>query len=140
MIVLSEKDIEIAKEVIPNLDELLQDEKNAEDIVELLNDAMISTMDKNDIPSDFGRECERIMDDINYRYLAKKMLTFTEKEIDFLSEAGIYASDLESDDLDVYNKAYDKLEAFIMSNFNNGEPNEKALIGEGIFDKLAEKQ
>lgn len=66
------------------------------------------------------------------------MLTFTEKEIDLLSEAGIYASDFESQDLNVYNKAYDKLEAFTMSNFHNGEPNEKALIGEGILDKLSE--
>lgn len=81
MITLPKKDIEIAKKVIPNIEELMKDENNAEELVLLLNDAMIETMDENDIPSDFGSECERIMDDINYRYCSTSL---SEKEKRYL--------------------------------------------------------
>lgn len=65
-------------------------------------------------------------------------LHFTKKEIDFLSRYGIYLSDLESKDEDIFDKAYNKLSNSIMKNFINDEPNEDALIGEKIMDKVME--
>ena len=68
------------------------------------------------------------------------MIDFNEKEKEILEELEIKPAHLQYDAPDKeYNDAYDKLQNFCMNNFKNHIPNEKAIICEGIFDKLAEE-
>ena len=67
------------------------------------------------------------------------MLYFTEKEKRIMKEAHVNPNHFQNDSTDEqYDKAYDNLRNFCMSNFVKGRPNEQVLICEHIFDKLVE--
>lgn len=76
MINLTDKQINIAKKVIPNIDELVKDESNINYIFEKLCDFVSfdivdnKATDGND-PTEFGREVEDVMDYVNAAYESK---------------------------------------------------------------------
>lgn len=76
MINLTEKQLNIAKKVIPNIDELVKDESNTNYIFEKLYDFVSFDIANNAItdgnnPTDFGGEVESIVDYINAVYESK---------------------------------------------------------------------
>jgi hypothetical protein len=68
------------------------------------------------------------------------MIIFTKKEEEVLKKANVNPEHLQDTaTAEEYLTADKKLTKFCMSNFENDEPNETAIICEGIFDKLAEE-
>lgn len=76
MINLTEKQTKIAKEVIPNIEELVKDESNTSYIFEKLYDFVSFDIADNKAtngndPTEFGREVEEVMDYVNAAYESK---------------------------------------------------------------------